>query len=63
MKWSPVPLLFLALAAPASAAGTPAPAVAKARPVLPFIENDYPRALAEARRLDRPMFVEAWAPW
>ena len=30
---------------------------------LPFIEDDYPRALSDARRLDRPLFVEAWATW
>jgi hypothetical protein len=31
--------------------------------VLPFIEDDYDRALAEARARKLPMFVEAWAPW
>jgi membrane dipeptidase len=30
---------------------------------LPFIEDDYARALAEARRTMRPLFVDAWAPW
>ncbi len=30
---------------------------------LPFISDDYPRALAEARARDLPLFVEAWAPW
>jgi thiol:disulfide interchange protein len=30
---------------------------------LPFIEDDYARALAEARRTKRPLFVDAWAPW
>ena len=30
---------------------------------LPFIEDDYGRALAEARARDVPIFVEAWAPW
>lgn len=30
---------------------------------LPFIEDDWPRALAEARRRDVPVFVDAWAPW
>ncbi len=32
-------------------------------PVLPFIEDDYGRALAEARSKKLPMFVESWAPW
>ncbi len=30
---------------------------------LPFIEDDWPRALAEARARDLPIFVDAWAPW
>jgi hypothetical protein len=30
---------------------------------LPFIENDYARALGEARAHQRPIFVETWAPW
>ena len=30
---------------------------------LPFIHDDYPRALAEAKRTGRPLFVDAWAPW
>jgi len=30
---------------------------------LPFIEDDYPRALAEARSRKVPLFVEIWAPW
>jgi thiol-disulfide isomerase/thioredoxin len=36
----------------------PAPATA-----LPFIEDDFPRALAEGRRTNRLVFVDAWAPW
>jgi hypothetical protein len=38
-------------------------AAAEPRPALPFIENDYARALAEARRKQVPLFVELWAPW
>ena len=30
---------------------------------LPFVEDDYPKALAEARARKLPLFVEAWAPW
>ena len=48
-------LALALLAAPGSSA--PAP------PVLPFIEDDFPRALAEARARKLPIFVEAWAPW
>jgi len=66
MRSLPLALLVLALASPASAAAhAPAPAKAArtAAPVLPWIQDDYPKAvaLAKARRL--PIFVEAWAPW
>ncbi len=30
---------------------------------LPFIEDDYGRALAEARARKLPLFIEFWAPW
>jgi hypothetical protein len=30
---------------------------------LPFLADDYARALAEARARERPLFIEAWAPW
>ncbi len=33
------------------------------RPALPFIADDYPGALAQARARKLPLFVEAWAPW
>jgi hypothetical protein len=46
--------LVLALAAASSAHG--------AEP-LPFIEDDYPRALAQARQRRLPLFVDSWAPW
>jgi hypothetical protein len=49
-------------AAALGAALLAAPAPAK-KPALPFIEDDYPRALAEARSKKVPIFVEAWAPW
>jgi hypothetical protein len=31
--------------------------------ILPFIVDDYPRALAAARGQSKPIFLEAWAPW
>ncbi len=31
--------------------------------MLPFIHDDYPRALAEAKQRNKPLFVDAWAPW
>ena len=33
------------------------------RIALPFIADDFPRALGEARAKHRPIFIEAWAPW
>ena len=45
-------LVLLAASAPAFAASS-----------LPFVEDDYPKALAEARARKLPLFVEAWAPW
>jgi hypothetical protein len=33
-----------------------------ARP-LPFISDDYAKALGDARSRALPLFVEAWAPW
>jgi hypothetical protein len=51
--------VLLALAAagarPAEVSGPPS--------VLPFIDDDYARALSEARARDLPLFIEAWAPW
>ena len=67
-----VPLLLLACALAASTA-TPVRAAAGSKPaglatagsrmVLPFIQDDYTRALAEARARKLPLFIEAWAPW
>jgi hypothetical protein len=53
-----IPLIVAgALAAGASAAKT------AAGPALPFIENDYEKAMAAAKAQQRPVFVEVWAPW
>lgn len=30
---------------------------------LPFIHDDYPNALKQARQNHLPVFVEVWAPW
>jgi hypothetical protein len=46
-------LLILLLLAP----------IARAKEVLPFIDNDYTKAVAQARTKNLPIFVEAWAPW
>jgi len=59
MKRSFTAALFAALVpAIGLAAGAPAP-----RAVLPFIEDDYPKALEQARAKRVPIFLEAWAPW
>jgi hypothetical protein len=36
---------------------------AYAKEVLPFIADDYKKAVAEAKAKNVPIFVEAWAPW
>jgi hypothetical protein len=30
---------------------------------VPFIENDYARALADAQKRNVPLFIDEWAPW
>jgi thioredoxin-like negative regulator of GroEL len=62
------PLSIVLAAAPAAfaalseAAASPAPAAAH-REVVPFIEDDFDRALAEAKRRNVPLIVDAWATW
>ncbi len=62
------------LLAPAAASAAAAHTASKSAPrstaarahaamVLPFIENDYTKAVAQARARKLPIFVEAWAPW
>jgi len=60
-----VALCFGLGAAPALAGDTTVPpAKAENRPfAVPFIHDDYPRALADAKAKKLPLFVEAWAPW
>jgi hypothetical protein len=38
-------------------------ASADAATVLPFITDDYAKAVAEAKTRNVPLFVDAWAPW
>ncbi len=33
------------------------------RASLPFLHDDWPGALAQAKASERPLLVEAWAPW
>ncbi len=60
MRLSLASALSCALTFSFVARGSPAPELKKA---VPFIEDDYKRALAEARAKKRPLFIEAWAPW
>jgi tetratricopeptide (TPR) repeat protein len=48
-----------AAAETSSAAGQPA----RGGPVVHFIEDDLPRAVAESKATGKPLFVDAWAPW
>ncbi len=52
-------ILSLIALAPAAAGAPSAPA----KSVLPFISDDYTKALAQARARKLPLFIEAWAPW
>ena len=58
--------LGVVCAGPASAAARlapgPADVASDVRP-LPFLSDDYARALGEARARELPLFIEAWAPW
>ena len=57
-------IVSLAAATPASRPATrPAPPRAAVPMVVPFIQDDYARALADARARGVPLFIEAWAPW
>ena len=63
-------LLALPIAAQAAPAAKSAPASKKApakaahwKPSVPFIEDDFGRALALAKERKLPVFIEGWAPW
>lgn len=48
---------------PAKPRATRSALPASVRHTLPFISDDYDRAVAEARSRQVPIFVESWAPW
>lgn len=60
-----VPALLIAAlaAAPTPVLAAKAAASHAGAQVLPFIEDDYARALQVARQKHLPIFIEAWAPW
>jgi hypothetical protein len=51
-------LALLAVSGAASSSALPAGGT-----TLPFVDDDYPKALSEARAKKLPLFIEAWAPW
>jgi hypothetical protein len=53
-----IPIVTLALGLVAGPAF-----MAEVERVLPFVADDYAKALAEARAQKLPLFIEAWAPW
>ncbi|HKB70534.1 MAG TPA: hypothetical protein VKH46_06780 [Thermoanaerobaculia bacterium] len=57
MKVFPVVAVLALAAAPLAAAN------AEPKAALPFIENDYGKALSQARAKKLPIFADAWAPW
>ena len=36
--------------------------LARAKEVLPFIDDDYSKAVARAKTKNVPLFIDAWAP-
>jgi hypothetical protein len=56
-------ILLLGAAAGVARSESSAGAAAGPSMVLPFIHDDYPKALAEARARKVPLFIETWAPW
>jgi tetratricopeptide (TPR) repeat protein len=52
-----------AIARAAADAAPPSLQVGPDRAILPFIEDDYGRALSEARARGVPLFIDAWASW
>jgi hypothetical protein len=54
---------LLLAAAGLGCARKPADVPAGGTMALPFIDNDFPQALAKARESNLPLFIEVWAPW
>ena len=64
--WSAFSTLIGALTIVAVGAGCtskPNATVSRRLIALPFIENDYAKAVQTARDANLPLFVEVWAPW
>jgi len=39
------------------------PVAGRASKGLPFINDDFEKAMAEAKQRNLPLFVDVWAPW
>jgi hypothetical protein len=63
MRTTPSAALLVALLATSGSSRALRAAPPVQPEILPFIADDYPRALAEARAQGKPIFLEAWAPW
>ncbi len=63
MRASSASAFLLASALAAILPGSRGGAAASPRAVLPFIADDYTKAVAEARARKVPLFIESWAPW
>ena len=65
LGWLSLWVLALGMVSGRVTTATAAPAAAApARPmVLPWIEDDWTRAVAQAKQRKLPIFVESWAPW
>lgn len=65
--WLPLAAALLALVAGGACGRKAAPDPKQAAPQragpLPFVEDDYERALASARERNVPLFVDVWASW
>ncbi len=48
---------------PAPAAASEAQLAHPGKPAVPFIENNYAEARAQAQQRNVPLFVDMWAPW
>lgn len=56
-------LLLAALALCGTALAATPQAASHPKFSVPFVENNYGRALAEAQERKVPLFVDNWAPW
>jgi hypothetical protein len=59
----PLTPFLLAAALAGGVAAAAAGAAAAPASGIPWIEDDYSRAVSEARAKKLPIFLEAWAPW